>query len=164
MHSRMLVLKDPNEAYAAIDGVIDACWEHKDANLEIAYGIDYFREIYPDAGLPVLQHNYPEGFNQEIVNNVITVTITFEAVVNWFQEIIKDINTFMFEHKPVNDFVQNMYGVSSILNPEHPKIMTTYAYGCQDILQFSRSLYDKMYQKRLDHINYELYKCYDYHF
>lgn len=159
MHTRMTVLKDPNESIDNIENVINDYWESEDVNLSERYDIDYYTQVNIEQGIDILKHNFDVKYNKQTEE----VTFTLKGVVKYFYRVIREINTFMIENKPVDRFVEHLYSLQLAVQPEHPKVLTSYG-GLDDMIEFARTLYQRMRHDHIESITYKVYKCYDYHF
>ena len=164
MHTRMTVLKSLSESNSDIDDTINTYWESDDVNLSERYDIDYYTEVNIEQGLDILRRNFGHsGCGFKFDKNSNQVTITLKGVVKFFYNIIREVNAFMQDNKPVDDFVSNIYSLQLSVQPEHPKILTSYG-GLDDLVEFARALYQKMTSDHVDKMVFEVYRCYDYHF
>ncbi len=164
MHARMTVLKSPNESVDYIETMINDWWEAEDSNLSDRYNIDYYTEVNVEQGIDILKRNFGHsgcGFKYD--KNTQEVTITLKGVVKYFYDMIREINSFMKDNKPVDNFVSNLYSLQLAVQPEHPKILAGCS-GLVDLVGFARSVYNKMKYEHVDKVVFKVYKCYDYHF
>lgn len=164
MHTRMTVLKDLNESDDDINNTIYNYWESDNVNLSEIYDIDYYTEVNIEQGIDILIHNFGHsGCGFKYNKNTQEVTITLKGIVKYFYSIIREINTFMTDNKPVNNFIDKLYSLQLTISPEHPKVLTSYCGLC-DMVDFAKAMYYKMLRDKVDRIVFKVYKCYDYHF
>ena len=160
MHSKMIVLKSPSESIDDIDNTVSNYWESDDINLSERYDIDYYDETSIDIAVDILRNYFPENFKFD--KNTKVVTLTLKGVVKYLYGRIREINSFIQENKPIDKFTDNLYSLQLIILPDHPKVLTSY-FGMYDMMDFARGLYRRMIRDKISKLEYEVYKCYDYH-
>ena len=160
MHSKMIVLKEIYETDEHIMGIIDDYWLDESLDLSARYNIDYYSDSDIEIAVDILKDRFSDGFKYD--KNKNQVTITLKAVVKYLNGCIRAINKFMQENKPVDNFVEYLYLLQTLVHPEHPKVLTSYS-GLEDLLLFARALYKRMIYEHVDKLTWEVYKCYDYH-
>ncbi len=161
MHSKMIVLKEISESDDYILGIINDYWLDEDLDLSARYNIDYYDDSDIEIAVDILKNHFSDGFKYDKSTNRLTITL--KAVVKYLNGCIRAINKFMQENKPVDNFVDYLYLLKTLVHPEHPKILTSYS-GLEDLLLFARALYKRMTYEHVDKLTWEVYKCYDYHF
>ena len=161
MHSKLIVLKSLTESDLEIETMLETYWLSNEINLSERYDIDYYTEIDITPAVDILKYNFPTGFKFD--SNTGIATITLRGVVKYLYGRIREINSFMLENKPLDMFVDRLYSLQLSVQPDHPKILTTY-FGIYDMIDTARSFYKRMRSDHIEKIEYEVYKCYDYHF
>ena len=157
MHSRIIGLRELNQTKEDFELIAS---DYLDYESLLRYDIDYCDEISVDDAVMILTRRYNNVKFNSITNQI---TITLDSTIKEINKTIESINKFMSENKPVNNFVNHIWDIQNLVQPEHPKVLCSYC-GLVDFLDFTISIYRRMNLDKITEITFIVEKCYDYHF